>query len=110
MSIFPFNCLSNDAFIKYCDPLSDFFPCLVCKVNCIDNCIQCDFCDGWVHYDCSELGSDLSLFIDNDREFFCDTRICSMKLLLLHGFTKSFDPEKSLNDYNSIEQPTHDVG
>ena len=28
MSIMSFNCLSNDAFIKYCDPLSDFFPCV----------------------------------------------------------------------------------
>ena len=70
MSIMPFNCLSNNAFVETCDPLSDFFPCIVCKANCINDCIQCDLCDGWVHNDCSDLGSDLSLFIDSDREFF----------------------------------------
>ena len=110
MSIMPFNCFSSsDTFIKYCDPLSDFFPCIICKTNCTDDCIQCDFCDGWVHNDCSDLGSELSLFIDNDREFFCGTQKCTMKLLPLYGGTKSFDPDYSLlcavgnDDNNSVE-------
>ena len=32
-------------------------PCPMCKVKCVDGteCIQCDFCLNWFHFECSGL-------------------------------------------------------
>ena len=80
MSIFPFSCTSNATQLEECDPLSDFFPCKVCYMNCVTDCIQCDICDSWVHMDCTDLGSSISLYIDSNKDFICSNR-CELKLM-----------------------------
>ena len=35
------------------------YPCVNCKLNCDDNCdcILCDYCTNWVHFECSKLST-----------------------------------------------------
>ena len=34
---------------------SNLFPCRKCRNECVVDCIQCDECDEWVHYECVRL-------------------------------------------------------
>ena len=34
---------------------SNLFPCRKCRKECVVDCIQCDECDEWFHYECVRL-------------------------------------------------------
>ena len=86
VSIFPFKCLDNDSLTYEIN----LFPCTICSRDCDTDCIQCDICNGWVHYDCTDLGPNISLYENTDKEFFCGSRKCNLKLLPFDGYAMSF--------------------
>lgn len=43
--------------------------CMLCdRPNHVDNLVQCDRCDGYLHYSCAEVGDSIA---DPDRSFSC---------------------------------------
>ena len=55
MMLFPFSHLDNVALIT----LNMSYPCKVCQLECVSDCIQCDLCDWWLHVDCIHPGFNL---------------------------------------------------
>ena len=92
VSVFPFKGIDNDSLIYEIH----FFPCTICGKDCDTDCIQCDVCNGWVHYDCTDLGPDISLYENTDKEFYCGSRKCNLNLLPYNGYSLSYINHASL--------------
>ena len=45
---------------------SQWWPCGMCGLNCIENCVCCDLCDKWHHYTCLKCNGD-----EFEDEWFC---------------------------------------
>ena len=56
-------------------PFEDFYPCKICQIDCVNNCVQCDKCSIWVHYHCADLSeSEIEYVNIPENEFFCSER------------------------------------
>ena len=43
-----------------------------------------------MHYDCSDLGPNISLYENTDKEFYCGSSKCNLKVLPFNGYSISF--------------------
>ena len=60
------------------NPFSKIFPCKKCGIDCADDCVQCDKCNVWIHYDCAKLTDDeIEFYNIPENKFFCCKR-CEM--------------------------------
>ena len=81
MSIFPFSCVLKTENVDEFNPGRDSFPCKICRKECLNDCIQCDLCDKWLHFECTRLPLNTLLELGkSDRKYYCSRR-CEMLLL-----------------------------
>ena len=78
MKLLPFTQLKNPGEIEELNYNEDSFPCKVCYEQCLgydlEDCIQCDFCLGWLHYECSDTPyNDIKNIAKTDKPFSCNS-------------------------------------
>ena len=68
----------NDKF----SPFQAIYPCQICGIDCVNDCVQCNKCSAWVHFDCAELTpTDIEFYNVYENAFFCRER-CKMAPLV----------------------------
>ena len=93
-SVLPF-CNSPDDKIDEIFPFRDNFLCKKCWNNCMSDCIECDECLYWLHFDCAGFTIDeFDMFCDSTKDFFCSQR-CVMRQLPFHSFSGSINEQDS---------------
>ena len=96
-SFLPFFVSDNKNFRDTITEHDGLYPCKKCKIECLDECIQCDVCDVWLHAECANLEYDFECYVDYEVDavdeddenvnidescaFVCDNRICMTSLL-----------------------------
>ena len=77
---FPFHFSKFDENDKI-NPFAEIFPCKKCGIDCADDCVQCDKCNGWIYYDCAKLTDNKIEFYNvPENQFFCCKRCESAPL------------------------------
>ena len=96
------------------DKIDDFFPfrdnflCKKCWNNCMTDCIECDECFYWLHFDCTSLSSqDLDILCISSKDYFCSKR-CLMRQLPYHS--GNIDITEFQNSKNQNLLSTSSVG
>ena len=55
---------------KY-SPFQVTYPCKKCGIDCVSDCVQCNKCSSWVHYDCAELtDEEIEFYNVPENDFF----------------------------------------
>ena len=82
--LFPFSHCSPKKFDELF-PYQDGYPCKKCCGQCILDCIECEECRYWLHYECAGLSEEefISLGDNINRDFFC--RRCEMRQHPFHS-------------------------
>ena len=124
LTFLPFNSVktndSNDEF----NPISSS-PCKVCRDDCrgygLDDCIECDVCFKWLHYECTDhsyeyldsLGEKNELFICCDQCWMCLFPYCSSdEAVLIENYFNSLstvdvDCERFINTLSVSSSATY---
>ena len=65
---------------------SNLYPCRKCRNECVVDCIQCDECDEWFHYECVLLTEEefTQLGSNKYRDFYCG-RCALLQLPFYHS-------------------------
>ena len=85
MSVLPFNkVVSNDRIDEFY-PDRDSYPCKICRNECLGDglmdCIQCDVCEKWLHFECSSLTpQEFKDLCDSTHDYICSKR-CFISVL-----------------------------
>ena len=84
MNILPFSNVSKNVDVDEFNPNRNSFPCKKCRNQCLgfglENCIQCDVCSEWLHYECCDMSFEsLDLLAENNLTFVCSKR-CEMSI------------------------------
>ena len=95
----PFFEAENIVFLDTIIDHDSLYPCKKCKLECLDDCIQCDVCDVWLHGECANLKYDLAWYEDN--EFICDD-ICRTSLLGLPFHVSKFSKNDKFSPFQDI--------
>ena len=90
MKLIPFTQLKNPSEIEELNYNKDSFPCKVCYEQCLgydlEDCIQCDFCLEWLHYECSDTPyNDIKNIAETDKPFSCNFLRCDMRNFPYHS-------------------------
>ena len=65
-AFFPFFEIENRYFLDTIIDHDGLYPCKKCKAECLNDCIQCDVCDVWLHAECANLQYDLDCYVDDN--------------------------------------------
>ena len=102
-SVFPFGDLDTIDFLTtLIDPIISH-PCRKCKKNCLGNqlmdCIQCDYCHSWYHFECTNIHDELfQSYVHNDLEFIC-SKSCEMGVFPFFNVKNS----KNVVEFNPLK-------
>ena len=104
MKLIPFSQIINPSDVEELDYNLNSFPCKVCNEQCLgydlEDCIQCDFCLDWLHYECTKYPyKKLEKLAKSNKPFSCDIKRCDMRNFPYH----SIDNTLLLGDnFNSL--------
>ena len=117
LSFLPFYLMKQNDDIDEFNP-HDNSPCKVCREECrgygLDDCIQCDVCSQWLHYECTGHSHEYLDNLDENNELFICCNRCWMCLFPYHFYDKSVIIDNTFNSLstdnienrNSISTPT----
>ena len=88
--IFPFFNVTNSKKVDEFHSSKDNYPCKICHLQCLTDCIQCDLCECWLHANCAKLTIDeLEALSDKDKTYICSFQ-CEMRELPLFSSNDYF--------------------
>ena len=83
--IFPFYNVTNSKKVDEFHPRKDNYPCKICHLQCVTDCIQCDLCQYWLHANCAKLTiEELEALSDSARTYICSFQ-CEIRELPLYS-------------------------
>ena len=91
-SVLPF-CNTTHEKIDEFFPFRDNFLCKKCWNNCMTDCVECDECSYWLHFDCAGFTiEEFDMFCNGTKDYFCSKR-CLLRQLPFHSFSGSISEE-----------------
>ena len=109
MSVFPFSNIVNSKNIDEFHPFREVYPCKKCRQDCVVDCIQCDLCLDWLHYQCAGLTEeDFLKHADNISLSFVCSKRCEMCLFPFNSYNIPILDEKIDRLCNTSEPLTVD--
>ena len=93
-SAFPFYKIAFSKIGEF-HPFRDNSLCKNCRDDCVSECIQCDGCSYWLHYNCAGLTKEQFRQFGKEtcnRDFFCSKR-CEVRSLPFSFFSGDINPD-----------------
>ena len=105
-SVFPFYKIGFSKIDEF-HPFRDNSLCKNCRNDCVSDCIQCDECSYWLHYNCAGLTKEQFEQFGNElrhTDFFCSKR-CEIRSLPFSSFSDFIiNPDDGPNDCSAVIQ------
>ena len=101
-SVLPFYITISKNKIDEFFPFRDNFLCKKCRNNCLTDCIECDACFYWFHFDCANLTSEeIDMYCNSHKDYFCSKR-CVMRQLPFNSISSSLNINITEQDLPSM--------
>ena len=110
MKLLPFSQITSPADVDELNFIEKSYLCKKCNNECLgfglEDSIQCDLCNCWLHFECTDTPvNDLNKIANSDKPYFCNVKRCEMRNYSYH----SIDRESLLHDnFNSLHLTTAD--